>query len=107
MSIADGVLDCAKSFRKLQANLAERCAQLDEGREANQTMSTKLNDSFERFQLWSSNLGAHRRDKSSLDQRLWEASHLQCQVLEYLKDLQQGLADGEPMESFCRSPVTN
>lgn len=101
MSIADGVLGCAEAFRKLQADLTERGTQTDEKREAHRTFITKVNDSFERFQLWSSNLGAHRRDKSSLDQRLWEASHLRYRVLEYLKDLQQGLGDGGLLEIFA------
>jgi hypothetical protein len=94
MSIADSVSGCAKAFRKLITALIERGAQSDETGEADHAFTTKLKDSFERFQLWSSNLGAHRRDKSSLDQRLWEASHLRYRVLGYLKDLQQGLADG-------------
>jgi hypothetical protein len=106
MSIADSVLGCAQSFRSLRATLTERRAQPNEEREADRAFATKVNDSFERLQLWSSNLGAHRRDESSLDKRLWEASHLRIRVLEYLNDLQQGLADGELLD-FLMSSATN
>jgi hypothetical protein len=95
MSIAERVLDCVKAFRKLNIYLTEEGTQTDIERQANSALVAKVNDSFERFQLWSSNLGAHRRDRNSLDQRLWEASHLRDRVLEYLEDLQQGVADGK------------
>lgn len=102
MSIADSVLGCTTIFRELQGKLSERGAQTDDKNEAARILSSQVNHSFERFQIWSSNLGAHRQDKRSLDQRLWEASHLRYRVLEYLKDLQQGLADGELLQLFCK-----
>ena len=95
------------AFRNLKGACLERDTDIDEKNEANRAFSKMVNDSFERFQLWSSNLGAHRRDKTSLDHRLWEASHLQDQVLEYLKDLHQGLADGESLEIFYKPQAIN
>lgn len=104
MSIADGALGCAHAFQAVAAPILERETQDYQKTADNVTFTTKVNDSFERFQLWSSNLGARRRDKSSLDQRLVEASHLRNRVLEYLKDLQQGLIDASTIVTGARIP---
>jgi hypothetical protein len=95
MSIAERVADCVKTYRKLNIDLTDKFTQDDAEEPKNGAFIEKVNGSFERFQLWSSNMGAHRKDRNSLDQRLWEASHLRKQVLQYLEDLQQGFADGQ------------
>lgn len=93
MSIADVVIDCAETFQRVRSDLTDSCAS-DEGLQRTYTdFLTEVSACFERFQLWSSNLGAHRRDKNSLDRRLREASNLQGRVLQYLKDIQEGLKD--------------
>jgi hypothetical protein len=94
MSIADKVADCVKAYRELNIDITDKFTQDDVEEQANGAFIAKVNESFERFQLWSSNMGAHRKDRNSLDQRLWEAANLRNQVLQYLEDLQQGFADG-------------
>lgn len=93
MSIADVVVECAETFRRLCSGLAPSGAPNDENHTTNSGFLIKVSSCFERFQLWSSNLGAHRRDKNSLDRRLSEASNLQRRVLQYLKDVRGGLED--------------
>ncbi|KAF3015046.1 hypothetical protein E8E14_010428 [Neopestalotiopsis sp. 37M] len=44
-----------------------------------------------RFKVWSGNIGAHQRGKSSLDYRLRDASHLSTQVKTLLQDLKHAL----------------
>ncbi|KAI0908866.1 hypothetical protein F4823DRAFT_465371 [Ustulina deusta] len=53
----------------------------------------KLFDEFARFKLWSGNIGAHRRGRSSLDWRLRDASHLRGLVVSLLTDLKSTLRD--------------
>ncbi|KAH7405701.1 hypothetical protein DE146DRAFT_649443 [Phaeosphaeria sp. MPI-PUGE-AT-0046c] len=93
MSIADTVAQCAETFRSLRSRLAAIDAPDDDDKATYSDFPNKINACFERFQLWSSSLGAHRRDKNSLDKRLREASNLQRRVLQYLKDMQGGLED--------------
>lgn len=54
----------------------------------------KLLDEFARFKLWTGNIGAHRRGRSSLDWRLRDASHLRDLVISLLTDLKGALHDG-------------
>ncbi|KAI1429727.1 hypothetical protein F5Y12DRAFT_333535 [Xylaria sp. FL1777] len=57
----------------------------------------KLLDEFARFKLWTGNIGAHRRDRSSLDWRLRDASHLRDLVVNLLTDLKSTLHDVLPI----------
>ncbi|KAI0438667.1 hypothetical protein F4803DRAFT_534152 [Xylaria telfairii] len=50
-------------------------------------------DEFARFKLWSGNIGAHRKGRSSLDWRLRDASHLRDLVVNLLTDLKSTLHD--------------
>jgi hypothetical protein len=54
----------------------------------------KLLDEFARFKLWTGNIGAHRKGRSSLDWRLRDASHLRDLVVSLLTDLKSALHDG-------------
>lgn len=46
-----------------------------------------LTDALGRFHIWSGNIGAHRKGKSSLDYRLREASHIRDRVIDLLRNL--------------------
>lgn len=52
-----------------------------------------LDNGLARFRLWCGNIGAHQRDRSSLDQKLREASHIRDRVVELLQRIQNTLAE--------------
>ncbi|KAK3364619.1 hypothetical protein B0T25DRAFT_69838 [Lasiosphaeria hispida] len=54
---------------------------------SDQPIFSTLRDEETRFKVWSGNIGAHKKGRSSLDYRLRDASHLQKQVLNLLADL--------------------
>jgi hypothetical protein len=84
LSISEHVEQCLQSF---QATLS------------NQTLfpltaaRLQFQDEFARFKLWSGNIGAHRKGRSSLDWRLRDASHLRGLVINLLVDLNEALRD--------------
>lgn len=100
MSIADAVVACAETFRRLCADLSASNIHDDEKRARYSGFIHEVSACHERFELWSSNLGAHRRDKNALDKRLREASTLQSRVVHYLKDLEGALADSKCLQSW-------
>ncbi|KAF5546497.1 zinc finger transcription factor ace1 [Fusarium mexicanum] len=53
----------------------------------------KLQNEMSRFKVWSGNIGAHKKGRSSLDHRLRDASHIRNQVVELLEDLRGSLQD--------------
>ena len=54
-----------------------------------------LADQIGRFRVWVSNIGAHRRGKSSLDFRLRDASHMRKNVTDLLEDCNMLLGEGK------------
>jgi hypothetical protein len=91
MSISQCVSTCLEQFKDLQHSLHGSVLQ------HHAVFSSRLNDGLERFQPWTSNIGAHRRDNVSLDHRLRDASHVVTSVLGYLVDIKQALVDGKNM----------
>ncbi|KAI1317442.1 hypothetical protein F5Y16DRAFT_392754 [Xylariaceae sp. FL0255] len=85
LSISDHVVQCLQHFQAILAGSGHY--PLDEA--ARQSL---LNE-FARFKLWSGNIGAHRKGRSSLDGRLRDASHLRDLVNNLLTDLQGSLND--------------
>jgi hypothetical protein len=65
---------------------------LDED-EQRRSISASLRDEETRFRVWSGNIGAHKKGRSSLDYRLRDASHIQKQVINLLEDLNTLLDD--------------
>jgi hypothetical protein len=90
MAIAGGVAVCLEAFRKLLASTAQ-----EEQAEKHAIIVPQVSDEFGRFKVWSSNIGAHRSGRSSLDYRLRDASHIQKRVLQLLADLSQSLDEGK------------
>jgi hypothetical protein len=86
-SIAAQVEDCLRSFDALLVVL--------DVREEFRPLSSAINDALGRFKIWSSNIGAHRSGRRSLDHRLRDASHLREHVLRLLSGLAENLGDGK------------
>ncbi|KAI1874068.1 uncharacterized protein JN550_002647 [Neoarthrinium moseri] len=78
-TIAEHVLSCFESFKSIRA--AEHSTKSE----------CKIRDQLPRFKVWTGNIGAHQRGKSSLDYRLRDASHLTSQVKNLLQDLKSSL----------------
>jgi hypothetical protein len=95
MASAGGVAVCLDAFRKLSTSNAHE-EQIDK----RAAILPQVSDEFGRFKVWSSNIGAHRSGRSSLDYRLRDASHIQKRVLELLGDLSQSLDEGKCTESI-------
>jgi hypothetical protein len=85
--IASGVIECLGRFDELLLDL--------HAHEEYEPFSKAISDALGRFKIWSSNIGAHRTGKRSLDHRLRDASHLKEQVLRLLTSLTDNLGDGK------------
>jgi hypothetical protein len=90
MAIAGGVAVCLEAFQQL-STAESQGKQIDN----HAALLPRISDEFGRFKVWSSNIGAHRSGRSSLDYRLRDASHIQKRVLELLEDLNRSLEEGE------------
>ncbi|KAI0014816.1 hypothetical protein F4780DRAFT_154415 [Xylariomycetidae sp. FL0641] len=88
-TIAHDVIRCLKAFEAL-FSVSESSAE----RDANEPVINRLRDQLSRFRLWSGNIGAHRKGRSSLDYRLRDSSHLQQQVSKLLRKLMQNIEEG-------------
>lgn len=80
---------CLNSFREFATTLAAK------DREDSAALQNSLTDQNGRFKVWAGNIGAHQTGKSSLDYRLRDASHIRTRVVQFLKDLQEQLNEGE------------
>jgi enamine deaminase RidA (YjgF/YER057c/UK114 family) len=87
MSIADQVQQSLRSFDSTLSAL--------ESNNSHMVSVASLKDEMIRFKIWSSNIGAHRKGRSSLDFRLRDASHLRDHVSRLLAVLNESLEDGE------------
>ncbi|KAF2400547.1 hypothetical protein EJ06DRAFT_434184 [Trichodelitschia bisporula] len=90
------VLTCRTAFLELNAGAAKSTKYGD--------LSARLADEKGRFSLWTTNIGAHRSGKSSLDFRLRDSSHLQLQVVKLLRKLADNLAEADEILSGKRVP---
>jgi hypothetical protein len=97
MAIAEQVAICLDAFHNLSISATKVG---DTTQEAGTFI--RIPDEFGRFKVWSSNIGAHRSGRSSLDYRLRDASHLRKRVLELLDDLKSSLNDGKH-RYLCRA----
>lgn len=90
---SERVDDCAETFRKVISTIAE-CGSSDESQqESLLAFQNELNEHYERFQMWCSNVEAYERGPNSLDNQLRDHSKLQSRVQKYLEDIQRGLGD--------------
>lgn len=92
-SIAKRVRSCMRAFQLLLAAILEASEQQDHS--LGEMSSEWAKDKFDRFKLWSQNIGAHRTGRSSLDYRLRDASNLRKQAIDLVGDLAKGLEDGK------------
>jgi hypothetical protein len=97
MAVAEQVAKCLTAFQLLE----QSCLQKGLTKE-NRDIPSLLDDEFGRFKIWSSNLGAHRSGKSSLDFRLSDATELRVRVVELLESLTESLDEGKcTLLIFC------
>ncbi|KAF1959279.1 hypothetical protein CC80DRAFT_467745 [Byssothecium circinans] len=95
-SIAAQVKDCLGCFDALLVDL--------DARDEYHLLSGAISDASGRFKIWSSNIGAHRAGRRSLDHRLRDASHLQEHVSRLLSSLVENLSDARRISSGARVP---
>lgn len=92
-SISQRVRLCVPAFQSLLAAVAKEPGQ--QNHSLGQISSEWVKDNFDRFKLWSQNIGAHRTGKSSLDYRLRDASNLRKQAVDLVGELTHALEDGK------------
>ncbi len=102
-SISDSVSTCLHQFRALSSSLED--ADTGDAEPLPGLSPLLVKDQLARFKVWSGNIGAHRKGRSSLDFRLRDASHIHAQVKQPLEDLVGSLHDGESQTPFgCLKP---
>ncbi|KAK8169920.1 hypothetical protein IWX90DRAFT_192809 [Phyllosticta citrichinensis] len=80
--IAEQVRKCLDSFHELG-----RIVLSPSRNEAKNLSAFEVSDAADRFRIWAGNIGAHRKDRGSLDYRLRDASHIKDSVLDLLDAL--------------------
>ncbi|KAF5710471.1 zinc finger transcription factor ace1 [Fusarium globosum] len=63
-----------------------------------------MRNELSRFKVWSGNIGAHKKGRSSLDHRLRDASNIRNQVVELLEDLAESLKDAKEILTGKTTP---
>lgn len=87
---------CLDGFRSLNDSLAARTPKCGPGEgDFPEDLRPSIKNQLGRFRVWSTNLGAHRTGRSSLNYRLQDASHIRTQVINLLNGLVECLQDGE------------
>ncbi|KAH6960034.1 hypothetical protein BKA56DRAFT_430303, partial [Ilyonectria sp. MPI-CAGE-AT-0026] len=89
-SIAKNVSACLQSFDSLSES-----DESPERSDPDDMPLLKVKSELSRFKVWSANIGAHRKGRSSLDHRLRDASNIRNQVLRLLQDLAESLSDAK------------
>ncbi|RYP79086.1 hypothetical protein DL771_000064 [Monosporascus sp. 5C6A] len=99
-SIADNVRKCIESFENVASNVlgSPNAGDDTEGK------LTNITEELARFKVWSGNIGAHRKGRSSLDYRLRDASNLQEHVNDLLEDLNKSLVDAHAILTGDKEP---
>ncbi|KAF4450948.1 Zinc finger transcription factor ace1 [Fusarium austroafricanum] len=96
-SIAEHVTACLQGFNGLcsSPSICVDVSDANTPHSSNDISLLKLQNELSRFKVWSGNIGAHRKGRSSLDHRLRDASNIRDQLVELLQDLKESLQDGE------------
>ncbi|KAH7260848.1 uncharacterized protein BKA55DRAFT_535862 [Fusarium redolens] len=103
-SIAEHVSACLQEFHDLCSSPTIWGDSFrDEGPQSDISL-LKLQNELSRFKVWSGNIGAHRKGRSSLDHRLRDASNIRDQVIELLKDLKESLQDANNILTGYTTP---
>ncbi|KAF4498433.1 Zinc finger transcription factor ace1 [Fusarium agapanthi] len=94
-TIADHISACLQEFNSLCSFPTIWTESVsDEGTDSEISL-LKLKNELSRFKVWSGNIGAHQKGRSSLDHRLRDASNIRDQVAELLEDLRESLKDAK------------
>ncbi|KAF5970482.1 zinc finger transcription factor ace1 [Fusarium bulbicola] len=94
-TIADHVSACLQEFNSLCSSPTIWTESVsDEGTDSDISLR-KLQNELSRFKVWSGNIGAHKKGRSSLDHRLRDASNIRDQVADLLEDLRESLKDAK------------
>ncbi|KAF5978676.1 zinc finger transcription factor ace1 [Fusarium coicis] len=103
-TIADHVSACLQQFNSLcgSPTIWEN-GRLDGDAQAGISL-LKLQNELSRFKVWSGNIGAHQKGRSSLDHRLRDASNIRDQVAELLEDLKESLKDAKDILTGQSTP---
>ncbi|KAF4423164.1 Zinc finger transcription factor ace1 [Fusarium acutatum] len=103
-TIADHVSACLQEFNSLcNSPTIWTDSVEDEGTQSDISL-LKLQNELSRFKVWSGNIGAHKKGRSSLDHRLRDASNIRNQVVELLEDLRESLQDAKDILTGQTTP---
>ncbi|KAJ9422957.1 hypothetical protein FOXG_05745 [Fusarium oxysporum f. sp. lycopersici 4287] len=103
-TIADHVSACLQEFNSLCSSPTIWTDSIpDEGTQSDISL-VKLQNELSRFKIWSGNIGAHRKGRSSLDHRLQDASNIRDQLVELLEDLRESLQDAKDILTGQTTP---
>ncbi|KAF5712162.1 zinc finger transcription factor ace1 [Fusarium mundagurra] len=94
-TIADHVSACLQEFNSLCSSPTTWTDSVSEEGTDSDISLLKLQNELSRFKVWSGNIGAHKKGRSSLDHRLRDASNIRDQVAELLEDLRESLKDAK------------
>ncbi|KAF5536954.1 zinc finger transcription factor ace1 [Fusarium napiforme] len=94
-TIADHVSACLQEFNSLCSSPTIWTDSISEAGTDSAISLLKLQSELSRFKVWSGNIGAHKKGRSSLDHRLRDASNIRDQVAELLEDLRESLKDAK------------
>ncbi|KAL5595010.1 hypothetical protein FOVSG1_008699 [Fusarium oxysporum f. sp. vasinfectum] len=94
-TIADYVSACLQEFNSLCSSSTTWTDSTPDEAPQRDISRVKLRNELSRFKVWSGNIGAHKKGRSSLDHRLRDASNIRDQVVELLEDLRESLKDAK------------
>ncbi|SCO85908.1 uncharacterized protein FRV6_10035 [Fusarium oxysporum] len=94
-TIADHVSACLQEFNSLCSSSTTWTDSTPDEAPQRDISLVKLQNELSRFKVWSGNIGAHKKGRSSLDHRLRDASNIRDQVVELLEDLRESLKDAK------------
>ena len=92
MAVAKRVAQCLQFFTDMSQTVRDSSRAAPAA-----SFDANINAEFDRFKIWSGNVGAHRTDNSSLDYRLREAMTLRDRVTELLDELLEAITEGNAL----------
>jgi hypothetical protein len=107
-TIADHVSACLQEFNSLCSFPTIWGNGIPDSDAQGDVSLLKLQNELSRLKVWSGNIGAHQKGRSSLDHRLRDASNIRDQVAELLEDLRESLKDSKSLRlSFSIFSLTS
>ncbi|KAI9668916.1 MAG: hypothetical protein M1829_005228 [Trizodia sp. TS-e1964] len=104
-NIADEATECFELFKLIRRRLHSTGSPLNDGDSHLGVSDETITDALSRFNVWTGNIGAMKRGKSSLDHRLTHADVL-VEVLRLLKQLRSSLSELWAIVSGARQQLT-